>query len=204
MKRFLSLLFTALLFTTTVFAVEPGDEYDDGYEYDQNGRGDQFIKFNISGCLPILSADKNSTLFNSDPTTGNKLNPGVSFDLGYYRFLSKSFGIGGEITFTSNWSVGRKLLTIIPITFGVLYQPVVNNFEFPIFATVGLGYESWANYKYFPSLVVKASGGMYYRINESWSAGGSLSYMWIPQWTQGYPTQNGMLCTINIGGRFHF
>ena len=47
MKRLLSFLFTSFLVITAVFAAEPGDEYDDGYIYEQNGAGDQFLKFDF-------------------------------------------------------------------------------------------------------------------------------------------------------------
>lgn len=199
MKRFLSLLFTALFLTTAVIAEEQADDYDDGFVYDQNGAGDQFIKFDFSASIPIFSTDPASQLFHKD-----QLNTGVSFDLGYYRFVKDWLGFGGEICFTSNWSIGEKLLTVIPVTAGVFFQPAIQNFEFPIIIGLGLAYESWANFRYFPGLVVKGSAGAYYRITESWSAGISGTCMWLPQWSKGYPMTSGMLFSASIGGRFHF
>ncbi len=203
MKKTLYVLVATFLLAASVFAVEPGDEYIDDYTYDQNGQGDQFIKFDISGCFPILSDDENSTLFHGG-SSGTKLKPGFSFDLGYYRFLTKKFAVGGEVSFSSNWSIGDKLLTVIPFTGGVLFQPSVGKFEFPMILNIGIAYESWANFRYFPGLAVKAEAGAYFRINDSWSVGLSSNYMWVPQWTKDYPPVNGMFVTANLGGRFHF
>jgi len=201
MKRLLSLLFTSLLLVTAVFADEPGDEYDDGYIYEQNGAGDQFLKFDFSGCLPITSANLESPLIHKGQVT-----PGFSFDLGYYRFLTAYLAVGGEVTFTSNWSIGEKLLTTIPVIGGVLFQPMLGSFEFPIYAGVGISYHSWANNKYFPGFAAKTTAGVYYRITESWSAGASGSIIWEPEWYSNakYTNTSALFSTISIGGRFHF
>lgn len=201
MKRLLSLLFTSLILVTAVFADEPGDEYDDGFVYEQNGAGDQFLKFDFSGCFPITSSDSNSSIIHN-----GQLTPGFSFDLGYYKFLNKWFAVGGEVTFTSNWSIGEKLLTTIPFCAGVLMQPSAGNFEFPIYLNVGISYHSWANNKYFPGLTTKATAGVFYRITEAWSAGISGSFFWEPEWynNPSYKNTSVLLSTVNIGGRFHF
>ena len=53
MKRFFSIMLTLALCSAFVFADEPGDEYDDGYVYTQNGQGDQFLKLELSGLFPL-------------------------------------------------------------------------------------------------------------------------------------------------------
>lgn len=47
MKKLLSILAILCLFSSVMFADEEGDEYDDGYTYEQNGAGDQFIKIDV-------------------------------------------------------------------------------------------------------------------------------------------------------------
>ena len=54
MKRILLILLTLSIFTTSIFAQEEqGDIYDDGYVYEQNGRGDQFLKINLGTLIPL-------------------------------------------------------------------------------------------------------------------------------------------------------
>lgn len=202
MKRFISILTLLCLCTIPFFADEPGDEYDDGFVYESNGNGDQFLKFDFSGIFPL-------NFYGTDPKTGDQtkqLSPGASFDIGYYRFFNKWFAVGGEFTFTSNWSIGEKLLIMIPITPGILIQPSAGNFEFPIYLNAGISYEAWANNKYFPSFALKSTAGVYYRIAEAWSFGASGSFMGIPQWFKDTPEYNydGLFITATIGGRFHF
>lgn len=203
MKRFISTLILLCCFTIPFFADEPGDEYDDGYIYETNGTGDQYIKFSFSGVYPFNFFVKNE----STGKLENQLNLGAGFDLGYYRFLLKNFAIGAEINFTSNWSIDENLLITLPITAGVLFQPTIGKFEFPIYLNAGVGFETWANEKYFPSFAAKGSAGCYYRITESWSAGLSASGIFIPQFFSGENKKYnhiGYFALVSLGGRFHF
>lgn len=202
MKRFISTILLLCCIATPFFADEPGDEYDDGYVYESNGSGDQFLKFSFSGEYPL-------SFFLKDEKTGklnNQLRLGASFDLGYYRFLSKTFAVGGEVTFCSNWSIDDNLLITLPITPGILFQPTVGNFEFPLYLNVGIGFESWVNEKYFPSFAAKGSAGCFYRFTESWSAGVNVCGLFVPQFYRKKPECNhmGYFAIISLGGRFHF
>lgn len=186
MKRFLS-IFTVLLILsgTAITAQEQGDEYDDGYEYKNNGAGDNFFKFGLGAIFPL----------NFD----NHLWPGGIAELGYYRFLSEWFAVGCDFSGTYNLSIGNKTLVMLPITLGCMFQPSFGNFEFPIYLNAGLGYETWQNMNYFPSFVLKASGGVFYRINDMISLGGLSSFLWIPQ-----NDKSGSFLTASIGLRYHF
>jgi len=191
MKRIFSIFLILSLFTVSVFADDEGDEYDDGYVYEMNGAGDQFLKIGLSAIFPV--------------NFEGKLYPGVAAELGYYRFLSSWLAVGGELGVSSQFSVGGKALFMVPIVFGTMFQPTAGKFEFPIYTLVGVGNETWANATYFPSLVVKASAGAYYRITESWSAGINGSFMWIPQWTEDKKKDvNGIFSTVALGARYHF
>lgn len=201
MKRLIFILMTLCLFTNVIFANEnQGDEYDDGYVYEQNGAGDQFLKIDLAGCFPL---NFNKKLANG--TVQHQLYTGFAFDLGYYRFLNSWFALGGEVSFTSNWSIGEKLMYMVPVVFGALLQPSIGNFEFPIYLDAGLSYESWASISYFPSPVAKASAGVFYRINDSWSVGGSGSFLFVPQFYKD-SSHNiyGCFATAQAGFRFHF
>lgn len=195
MKRILSILFAIFMFAGFAFAQDEGDEYDDGYVYEINGAGDQFIKINLGAIFPLnFSADGEAKLF-----------PGGTLELGYYRFINKWLAVGGEMTATYDVSVGRKILIMLPFTFGTMFQPAVGDFEFPIYTEIGFGYESWQGMDYFPSLATKLSAGAYYRLNEICSFGASASFMWIPQWfSDSKYNKNGLFSTLTIGARYHF
>lgn len=201
MKRFLSILLILCTFSIPFFADESADEYDDGYVYERNGAGDQILKFSFAGTYPL-------GFFKTNPQTGelqNQLYFGASFDVGYYRFITNWFAVGADASFTSNWSIGEKLLCTIPVTPGVLFHPTLGNFEFPIYLNAGLGFETWANYKYFPSFAGKASAGCYYRFTDSWSAGIAASGIVIPMIYKDKSLNHvGYFASVSVGGRFHF
>ena len=94
---------------------------------------------------------------------------------------------------------------MVPLTFGALFQPVYDKFEFPIYVTMGLGYETWQNMNYYPSFIAKISAGGYYRLNEMCSFGLSMDYFFIPET---YSDSSKNFCAnfmgITIGARYHF
>lgn len=196
MKRVLSILLSLLIFSAGVlYAEDDGDEYDDGYVYEINGAGDQFIKIHLGAEIPLNFINDGE----------NKLYTGGLFEIGYFRFLTKDLAVGGELTATYNVSIGKKILIMMPITFGVMYQPTIGDFEFPMFAELGFSYETWQNMNYFPSLAAKVSAGAFYRINEMCSVGASTSAMWIPQWYSNPAyNSNGLFMTVAAGVRYHF
>lgn len=195
MKRILSILLTLLMFCGAVFADDQGDEYEDDYVYETNGSGDQFIKIGLGAIIPL----------NFVVDGQNKLYTGGNLELGYYRFLNKWLAVGGEISPSYNVSIGKKILVMLPFTFGAMFQPTYGNFEFPIYVTAGIGYETWQSEDYFPSLVAKFSAGAYYRINEICSVGLSTSLMWVPQWfSDPKLNKNGLFENVLIGARYHF
>ncbi len=186
MKRFLTILTALLILSgTAITAQEQGDEYDDGYIYKNNGAGDNFLKLNLGALFPL----------NFD----GHLLPGGIAEVGYYRFFSEWFAVGGEFSATYNLSIGKKTLVMLPLTGGVLFQPTLSKFEFPLYMNVGLGYETWQNNHYFPSLIVKSSAGVFFRLNEMCSVGGSSTFMWVPQ-----NTKSGLFLTASVGARYHF
>lgn len=192
MKRFLSIMITLCLCSAALFAYEDDEEYDDGYVYEQNGAGDQFLKIELGALFPL----------NFDKT----LHPGFEANIGYYRFLTSTVAVGGELMVSNNFSIGGKPLFMIPVTAGVMYQPTYGKFEFPMFANVGFTTETWANMSYWPALTFKGSAGVYYRMTESWSFGGNTAIMTISEIANGKTKQNktGVFMTAALNARYHF
>ncbi|MCR4579806.1 MAG: hypothetical protein K5681_05610 [Treponema sp.] len=193
MKRFISVLAIFCLCTTLIFAQEDdgGDYYDDGYVYEQNGAGDRFLKINL--------------MFNFPLNFGEQLYVGGAVDAGYYQFLASNLAIGGEVLVAYDVTIGNKPLILAPITFGLLYQPTIGKFEFPLTAGIGVATTSCQGETYFPGFTAKVSAGMFYRITEMWSLGLYGSAYWLPQWFSNPEyNDNGFFATAGIGARYHF
>ncbi len=191
MKRIISLLLVLSIFAGAVFAQEDDgpDIYEDDFEYLQNGPGDQFLKIELGAIFPL----------NFD----GKLWPGVQATIGYYRFLNEWLALGGEISVSSEFSIGNKALFMVPITFGAMFQPTVKKFEFPIFLTMGIADHTWANATYFPAFTIKAEAGAFYRFTEAWSFGLTTFVMWSVEKTRGDYT-HGWFETASLAARYHF
>lgn len=194
MKKIFALLCILFLSAGMCFAddyVEEADDYDDGYVYDSNGAGDQFLKI---GLMPLFPLNFNG-----------KLHIGGAAELGYYKFLNKYIALGGEASASFNVTIGKNALTMVPFTFGVLVQPSAGSFEFPISVGAGFGYTSCANEAYFPGLVVNAEAGAFYRFSEIWSFGLSGKFTWVPQWfIDSSKNANGLFAGAVVYARYHF
>ena len=193
MKRFISILFSLILCTSALFSQDYNDEdeYDDGYVYEQNGAGDQFLKIDMGASFPL--------------NFGNKLYVGAAASIGYYYFLSNNFAVGGDLILGYNLSIGKKPLVTVPVTFGLLYQPYIGKFEFPFMLNVGFATVSCQQLTYFPALAVKTTAGVFYRWSESWSFGLSAQAYWIPLWyTNSIYNDNGLFTTVDLSVRYHF
>lgn len=191
MKKFVALLCVLFLSCSFIFADESADEYDDGYVYETNGKGDQLLKIAIMPVIPL--------------NFGDKLKTGIAAELGLYRFISNEVALGGEICASFSPTIGKNALTMIPITFGVLYQPTFGSIEVPISVGAGIGYETVQNVSYFPSLVVNAEAGVFYRFSEMWSLGGEGKIFWIPQWVNDSSlNRNKLFVGAVVCARYHF
>lgn len=193
MKRFISILISLVLCTTALFsqAYDEEEEYDDGYVYEQNGAGDQFLKIDVGAIFPL--------------NFGDKLYPGIAASAGYYYFLTNTIAVGGDAILGYNMTIGKKPLVTIPITFGALYQPYIGKFEFPLMINLGFATVTCQQMMYFPALSVKASAGVFYRWSESWSLGVSAHGYWIPLWYKNKEyNDNGLFSTVDLSIRYHF
>ena len=203
MKRFISILSAILLLSAAVFAddYDSGDEYDDGYVYEQNGAGDQFIKIDLGANFPL--------------NFGSQLYVGGLVSIGYYKFLSQYIAVGGDVLIGYNLSIGKKPLFEVPFVLGVLYQPYIGKFEFPIMFDIGIATISCQNMTYFPAFTAKFSAGAYYRITESWSFGIDSTTYWTPMFFsigvvsdhnnyQGHEFDQAWFTTACLTVRYHF
>ena len=196
MKRIFTLLVILSVFAGSVFAQEDDgpDIYEDDFEYLQNGPGDQFLKIELGAIFPL----------NFD----GKLYPGVQATLGYYRFLTTWLAVGGELSVSSQFSIGNKALCMVPITFGAMFQPTYKKFEFPIFVTAGIADHTWANSTYFPAFTLKTEAGAFYRFTEAWSFGLLSYFMWSVEkpWTDENKGKDyhGLFQTASLAVRYHF
>ena len=205
MKRFISILSAVLLLSAYVFAedyYDDDEEYDDGYVYEQNGAGDQFLKIDLAANFPL----------NFD----SQLKVGGLVSMGYYRFLNQYFAIGGDLLISYNLSVGKKPLFSVPITFGIMYQPYIGKFEFPLQLNVGFATQTCQAMTYFPAFTAKFNAGAYYRFSETWSFGISATTYWIPEFFwfgkresgtnnyKGYKSDYGLFTGVGLSVRYHF
>ena len=199
MKRFISILSAVLLLSAAVFAddyYDDDEEYDDGYVYEQNGAGDQFLKIDLAANFPL--------------NFGSQLKVGGLVSLGYYRFLNQYFAIGGDVLVTYNRSIGKKSLFEVPVTVGVMFQPYTGKFEFPLMLDIGLATITCQSMTYFPAFAAKFTGGAYYRFSETWSFGITSTTYWIPQWflldkdTRGHKSDNAFFTSAGLSVRYHF
>lgn len=217
MKRIFCILLVLCFCLPAVFAASDDDIYDD-YDYEQNGAGDQFFKIDLSANIPLNFTGNQS---NPDVNTRGKwqIKVGPAIGLSYYRFISNTLALGGDIGFSYNLTLGERSLLTVPLTLGILYQPYVGNFEFPLTLTFGISALSCQGMTFFPAFTAKGSAGFFYRINESWSAGITGTLMYIPMWLKKeyrdaglYKNPDGSVKTydyglfsnVGISVRYHF
>lgn len=201
MKRFITALCTAFLLATALFAQE-SDE-DDRYDitYNLNQRGDQFINIGLMVTMP-MNFGGDFPLYRD----GN-LNMGGMGMLGYHRFLTGWFALGADVCFGYNPTIGKNIFTYVPFMLNMTVQPWFRHFEVPLTLGVGAAMESYLDNTYFPGLVLKATGGVFYRVTPSWSFGISYDFMYMPQWYKGDDAKHndyGLFSSFQLGARYHF
>ena len=168
--------------------------------YNSTQRGDQFIRLSLGLNMPLN--------FGNPFTDDGKLKLGALFNLGYHYFLNSYLAAGIDAGFGFNVTIGSNVLNYVPIMGTLTFQPSLGNFEFPLTAGVGFAWETYSNYTYWPALVLKAEAGVHYRITSSWSLGGDVGYLFMPQFTTLYGTSEknwyGHFLGLSITGRYYF
>ena len=206
MKRFTAALCTVLLLATAAFAQDDSDDDDDDIgrhdvSFNLNQRGDQYINIGLMVTFP-MNFGGDFPLYRE-----GKLNTGGMGMLGYHRFLTSWLAVGGDINFGYNPTIGNNIFTYVPLMLNVTFQPWFKRLEFPITLGVGAAMESYLSRTYFPGLVLKATGGAYWRATPSWSFGLSYDFMYMPQWYKGEDSKYndyGIFSSLLLGARYHF
>ncbi len=168
---------------------EPNEE--EQITYRMNQKGDQFIKIGLMVNIP----------FNPKMP---QLKIGGSGTLGYLRFLSSNFALGGDATFAYMTTIGDNILTYIPLMAKVMYQFSAGKFEFPITLGIGGAFQNYSTYTYF-GLAIKPEIGAFFRYSPNWSFGLSTGLYILPQWCK-EPSKNrtGFIMDAAITARYHF
>lgn len=198
MKRFLIIVAIVAL-TVPLFAQEqdiPESEPVTEFIYDMNGPGDQYIKLALMAFFPLNFSDQ--------------MYVGGAIQIGYHRFLTKWFAIGGDFMACYNATRGKNIFYALPLTVGMTFVPTIGKFEIPLSLNVGMAFESSQNNKYFPGLVLSADAGVFYRAMENWSFGIGTTFMYLPQWYSGNDVARygnydfGLFITAAAMARYHF
>lgn len=199
MKRFF-IIVAMIVMATSIFAQEQETETPEEevveFVYDMNGPGDQYIKLALMAFFPL--------------NFGDQMYVGGAIKIGYHRFLTKWFAVGGDFMASYNATKGKNIFYALPITVGITFAPTVWKLEFPISLNVGIAFESSQSSKYFPGLVLNAELGAFYRAMENWSFGIGTTFMYLPQWFSGDEAarygnyDHGLFITAAAMARYHF
>lgn len=198
-------VFSANSFAQGRFYDDEGDEYiddddediyDDGsdFVYQQNGPGDQYLNIRIMPNFP-LNFDK-------------KIKIGGQITVGYGRFITSWLAVGAEVAFGYNPTIGNNMYTYIPITANATFLPAIKKFEIPITFNIGIAIENYLSNTFFPAFIMRGGAGLYYRINENWSAGieGFFTYMpqtYVKKDKRKYNDYLNIL-SVSAGMKYHF
>lgn len=207
MKRLLPLFCLAFLLAVPSFAQEQDEPEDDtAYSFDLNQKGDQYIRISLGASFP-LNFNLSGNFLDLFIKNKHQLSTGGMGTLGYHYFLTPYLAVGGDAGFGFNVTIGSNILTYVPLMVSVTYQPTYRRFEFPITVGIGMVWETYANYNYFPGLVIKPEVGIHYRLSPSWSVGGELSWMYMPQFAYHKnvsETYHGQFFTVVAAARYYF
>ena len=200
MKRFLILIALITCISAPFFAENDAsdDDITQTFVYEMNGRGDQYIKIGIFANFPLNFGN---------PFSGGQLYTGGAAELGYHRFISGSLALGMDLMVGYNPTIGSNSLTMVPVTFGITWQPSLGKFEFPLQLGAGFAFETCQNKKYFPSPALKAELGSFFRMNESWSFGLTGNLLYLPQWAEvndKIEYDAGLFAQVSASVRYHF
>lgn len=164
-----------------------------------NVPGDQNIKINLALTCPLSFGN---------PFVDGKMKLGGQASLGYHYFITPEISVGGDANFGFNVTIGANIFNYIPILATVTYTPHIKNFEFPVTLGVGFAWEMYSGRTYWPGLAIKPEIGVTYRISPSWSVGGEVSYLWLPQFNKLYNKDKENLfaqfVNLAVSARYYF
>ena len=210
MKRFLPFICMLAIGFSPLFARSadyPEDDFDDdsNFTYQLNQAGDQFIRISLAVVFPLNFSESFADLFQSGK---HQMSIGGTGTLGYHYFITKNLAVGMDAGFGSAVTIGSNIFNYVPLVGTVTYQPCIGKFEIPLTLGVGFAWETYATKNYFPGLIIKPEAGLHYRLTPSWSLGGDIAYMFMPQFVKLYGKGDenfyGQFLNVSVVARYYF
>lgn len=164
-----------------------------------NEKGDQYIRISLMAAFP-LNFGGSFPLYEH-----GQISIGGAGELGYHRFLTSWFAIGADVSFGYNPTLEKNTFTYVPILLTATFQPAIGRFEFPVTIGIGMAYETYLKYNYFPGFVFKPQFGVFFRASPGWSFGLETEFLLMPQiYDDSKYNFVGCFQTLGIGARYHF
>lgn len=164
-----------------------------------NEKGDQYIRISLMAVFP-LNFGGSFPLYEH-----GQISIGGAGELGYHRFLTSWFAIGADVSFGYNPTLEKNTFTYVPLVITATFQPTIWRFEFPITIGIGMAYETYLKYNYFPGFVFKPQFGVFYRATPGWSFGLETEFILMPQtFSDSKYNVTGCFQTLGLGARYHF
>lgn len=203
MKRFISVLVLLLAVAVPVFSQSEESAEEELFVYKYNQAGDQYLQISLNGDMPLNFPDVPS-LFTKDEW---KMFFGGLGSIEYSYFLTDTVSVGGSAGFGFNSTAGGHIFNFVPVAAKITWHPVAGRFEFPLSLEAGFSAHSYSNFKYL-GIFLKPSFTVFFRLNPSWSIGGQLSYMFMPEFCKLYNPKSenilGQFLNFGLSLRYHF
>ena len=203
MKRTLAALFALLCIALPLSAQVAGQSESDGTDYfgGLHKKGSQIISLTTGAGIPlfILPADPSAT---SDYPLG----VGASFSLNYEYFVANRLAIGGSLTGAFNTTVGGRTLFMAPVALKLGYWWGTAPLEYTVGMDMGLNIVRLSGNGVITPFI-KAGGGAFVQLSQSWSLGGQLYWWFIPEVHYGSSAslnRYGNFLEISIAALYHF
>jgi opacity protein-like surface antigen len=201
MKR---IILAALLATASLAAASAADANPEikqpaaESEYEAIRAGDQMVNIDVGPSLALCSFAPTGVI------TQTNLMLGLDVNIGYSRFLTSRFALGGEINFKFHPTLGENVFFCVPVLFKASYSFVAGKFQIPLTIGIGPSLQTWDSNLYFGPLL-KTELGLYYQFSPEWSFGVTGSASVIPEWYAD-TTQNRtmLMAAASAGLRYHF
>lgn len=210
-KQILSLCVLFLLANTAIFAqdaeltttesedtLKPQVQIKSGSAPTGIKRGDQNLSLNLTMRWPLASFNPSTFLFSGTHTW-----PGAEFSLDYGYYIANNVSIGGSIGGSFNLTIAEPVLFTIPALFKVTYAFSDGVWQVPLSLGFGGVWEKLDTLSYF-QMAIKPEAGLFYRTNASWSFGGTLGLLLIPElYTNASENRVGNILDVKLSAMYH-
>jgi hypothetical protein len=167
--------------------------------------GDQVFTMSAGVVFPTLFVNNGVELpYHFSPPVGGSIGP-----FSWYYFFNEHFFLGGEVSFSFNYTLGQNVAFLLPLGVRAGWQFLFRRFEFPVYATIGMALQRYLNFNYL-GLFSKVGASAFFRFNPDWSFGLSADFGWYPEWPQdkGKPAHDrnvdGFFTGVTLAARYHF